>query len=35
MHIVAGGDYGYRYRNGRKGFHPSRAGTVKSRALCR
>ncbi|MBO53291.1 MAG: hypothetical protein CMJ69_21235 [Planctomycetaceae bacterium] len=22
MHIVAGGDYGYRYRNGRKGFHP-------------
>ena len=22
MHIVAGGDYGYRFRNGRKGFHP-------------
>lgn len=22
MHIIRGGDYGYRYRNGRKGFHP-------------
>lgn len=22
LHIVAGGDYGYRYRNGRKGLHP-------------
>ncbi|MEX0677062.1 MAG: PVC-type heme-binding CxxCH protein [Pirellulales bacterium] len=22
MHIVAGGNYGYRYRNGRKGVHP-------------
>ena len=22
MHIVAGGDYGYRFRNGRTGFHP-------------
>src|SRR5207253_11035863 len=22
MHIVEGGDYGYRYRNGRKGIHP-------------
>ena len=22
LHIVAGGDYGYRYRNGRKGVHP-------------
>jgi len=22
MHIVMGGDYGYRYRNGRKGIHP-------------
>ncbi len=22
MHIVEGGDYGYRYRNGRKGVHP-------------
>ena len=22
MHIIEGGDYGYRYRNGRKGFHP-------------
>jgi putative membrane-bound dehydrogenase-like protein len=22
LHIVAGGDYGYRFRNGRKGLHP-------------
>ena len=22
LHIIEGGDYGYRYRNGRKGFHP-------------
>jgi putative membrane-bound dehydrogenase-like protein len=22
MHIIPGGDYGYRYRNGRKGLHP-------------
>jgi putative membrane-bound dehydrogenase-like protein len=22
MHIIQGGDYGYRYRNGRKGLHP-------------
>ena len=22
MHIVPDGDYGYRYRNGRKGVHP-------------
>lgn len=22
LHIVSGGDYGYRYRNGRKGLHP-------------
>lgn len=22
MHIIDGGDYGYRYRNGRKGLHP-------------
>ena len=22
IHIVQGGDYGYRFRNGRKGFHP-------------
>jgi len=22
MHIIQGGDYGYRYRNGRKGIHP-------------
>lgn len=22
LHIVTGGDYGYRYRNGRKGLHP-------------
>ncbi len=22
LHIVSGGDYGYRYRNGRKGTHP-------------
>lgn len=22
MHLVPGGDYGYRYRNGRKGLHP-------------
>ncbi len=22
IHIVSGGDYGYRYRNGRKGLHP-------------
>ncbi len=22
LHIVGGGDYGYRYRNGRKGIHP-------------
>lgn len=22
LHIISGGDYGYRYRNGRKGLHP-------------
>lgn len=22
LHIIEGGDYGYRFRNGRKGFHP-------------
>ena len=22
LHIVEGGDYGYRFRNGRKGVHP-------------
>ena len=35
LHIIEGGDYGFRFRNGRKGCTPSPVGTAKSPARCR